>query len=172
MQSPSNFYRKYQFYQMNFVIKNILQLYFYFNLILFTVNLVIKTLTTDIKAFLSNWVSNLSNFCYSYSFVLKIKQNLPLYLVIILFPLEISIHQTVIFILWYIVFGTMFYLPACVFFSFLEFVLNSFVLLFCYFYLPIIGKLCFRFWLTCFVFQKSSGILKNSVASLKVLSDS
>ena len=35
---------------------------------------------------------------------------------------------------------------------------------------PIIGKPCFHFWLTCFVLQKKSGNLRNSVVSRKVFS--
>ena len=55
-------------------------------------------------------------------------------------------------------------------FTFLEDVLNCLVLLFCYFLPLIIGKFRFRFWLTYFVLQKNSGILRNSIASRKVYS--
>ena len=60
--------------------------------------------------YLTEYLANLSNFPYSYSFVLKIKQSLILYLVIILF--QRRIHQTVIFIFWCNV------LYSCVFFFF------------------------------------------------------
>lgn len=67
----------------------------------------------------------------------KIKQNL-LYL---LCPREISIHETVIFILRDHVYG--FFFPKISFdlLTFLENVLNGLALLFCSFYLPIIGQI-------------------------------
>ena len=70
----------------------------------------------------------------------------------------------------------MFYIVVC--FSFLKIffdwstfwkdVLNILMLLFCYFYLNIIRKPRFHFWLTCFGSQKNSAILRNWIASHKV----
>ena len=54
-------------------------------------------------------------------------------------------------------------------FTFSRNILSDFVLLWENEYnRPIIGKPCFHFWLTCFVLQKNSGNLRNSIASRKV----
>ena len=67
-----------------------------------------KTFLSRILLCFTQWkTSTTSNYClffffnFSDRFVLKIKQNLILYLAIILFACEISMPQTVIFILWY-----------------------------------------------------------------------
>ena len=131
-----------------------------------------QALTVKAFFYLTEYLTFLT-FLLATALFLKINQILHLYLVIILFLREISIRQTVIFILWYIVL----YSCAVLFFKNLLGLIHFFrrrpelpCLVILLFLATLIGKFRFRFWLTYFVLQKNSGILRNSIASRKVYS--